>query len=185
MDIFFDIETAPEGSDNSDDWGNKRITDRAKQAAAFADGIKKAFDDRHAPYFLGLTSHRLAFTDYPDIPWQPFIDVSSVLFPQTYWRKNDGDDNAAKDKKCNPTEAATPAKAPQEGLGDYARWHKPIVPVGGEIGCAMKGEMQTFATLVQQSGRAEAHFYVDANYPGYDPQHPGVDPGVMAEIRAA
>ncbi len=182
---IFDIETGPEGSNNPDDWGNKRITDRATQAGKFATGIQKAFGDGGRPYFLGLTSHRLAFTDYLDIPWQPFIDVSSVLFPQTYWRKNDGDDNAVQNKHCNPTEAVTPAKALQEGLDDYAQWKKPIVPIGGEIGCAMKGEMATFATLVQRSGRTEAHFYVDANYPGNDPQRPGVDPGVMAEIKAA
>ena len=30
---IFDIETGPEGSNNPDDWGNKRITDRAKLEA--------------------------------------------------------------------------------------------------------------------------------------------------------
>ncbi len=181
---IFDIETGPEDSDKPHDWGNKRIADRAQQASKFAKGIKKAFDDHHAPYFLGLTSHRLAFTNYRAVPWQPFIDVSSVLFPQTYWRANDGRDDV-QHKRCNLTSAGTPAKALQDGLDDYKRWNKPIVSLSGEIGCAKKGEMETFATLVQQGGRTEAHFYVDADYPGYDPQHPGVDPGVMAEIKAA
>lgn len=180
------------------DWDNPNVPDRTQQATTFATGLSKAFTDRNKPYLLGLTSHQWGFSNYPHIPWQPFLDVCSVLFPQTYWRA-DGSDTAVKDcggvsydYSVHPARRiGTPDQAILNGFKDYANKKNakgvvlPIIPVAGEIGCTKAGEMAHFGALVAQRGLTGAHFYVDVDKPGWiegPPQND--DPRVMAEIKA-
>lgn len=189
----FDIESEDDGAPN--DWDSKGPANRAQVATAMVAGIVNAFKTRNTPYTLGLTSHQWGFSNYPHIPWQVFLDECAVLFPQTYWRADDGSPGV---KKCDAVSydyaghkmVGTPDQALYNGFTDYAgKKNKagnvlPIIPVAGEIGCAKAGEMQHFGALVAQRGLQEAHFYVDVDKPGYDPANPqNGDLRVVAEIK--
>jgi hypothetical protein len=181
------------------DWDNPTISsaERATAATTFANGISKAFTTRHGPYLLGLTSHQWGFSNYPDIPWQPFLDVCNALFPQTYWYA-DGSDNNVKD--CGPVSydysthplqpVCTPDQAIKNGFTDYANKKNasgailPIFPIAGEIGCAKFGEITHFGELVAQRRLTQAHFYVDVDAPGWNSTANAGDPRVLAEIKA-
>jgi hypothetical protein len=182
------------------DWDNPNVAkaDRIAQATTFANEIYNAFEGRGKPYMLGLTSHQWGFSNYPCIPWQPFLAVCNGLFPQTYWRA-DGSDTAVKDcggvsydYSVHPVRlVGTPDQAVFNGFKDYANKKNakgvvlPIVPVAGEIGCTKVGEMAHFGALVAQRNLTEAHFYVDVDQPGWieGPPQSG-DPRVLAEIKA-
>jgi hypothetical protein len=180
------------------DWDNPNVDDLVDQATTFASGISGAFVKRKKPYVLGLTSHQWGFSNYPKIPWKPFLDVCNALFPQTYWRADDG---SAAVKDCGgvsydysvhpPLRIGTPDQAVFNGFKDYANKKNakgvvlPIIPVGGEIGCTKFGEMPHFGTLVAQLGLTEVHFYVDVRKPGWIEGPPqGNDPRVLKEIEA-
>jgi hypothetical protein len=192
---IFDIETNENGL--SDDWGGGGPANRADIATQMVAGIVDAFNRRGTPYLVGFTGHQRAFSNYPDIPYKPFLDYCNALFPQTYWRVDDGDHGL---KKCllsaddysvhPPRPIGTPAQAMSNGFTDYANKKDrngnvlPIIPIGGEIGCTKHGEMTSFAQLVSQRGLNEIHFYVDVDKPGWiDDAHPN-DPSVLAEIKA-
>jgi hypothetical protein len=169
---IFDIE-----SDNGHpplpmDWDNPNIIDRAQQAMTFASSISDAFKARGTPYVLGLTSHQIGFTNYPGIPWQSFLDVCTVLYPQTYWRfRNDADrcqDEASPiGDPTHPT--GKPEQAVLNGYTDYANRKNasgnviPIIPVAGEIGCITADEVKRFMRAIRPHNPTEAHFYVDVD----------------------
>jgi hypothetical protein len=180
------------------DWDNPNVADRVQQATTFSTGISNAFIARKKPYVLGLTSHQRGFSNYPHIPWKPFLDVCNVLFPQTYWRA-DGSNTAI--KACHgvsydysvdpPHRVGTPDQAMLNAFKDYANKKNakgvilPIIPIAGEIGCIKAGEIAHFGTLVAQRGLKEAHFYVDVDKPGWVEGPPqGDDPQVLTEIKA-
>jgi hypothetical protein len=179
------------------DWDNPQVHDKLQQATTFANGISSAFVARNTPYVLGLTSHQWGFANYPDIPWKPFLDVSTVLFPQTYWRA-DGSKNAVKacsgvsyDYGVHPAvRIGTPDQAMFNGFKDYANKKNkagsvlPIIPVAGEIGCVKYGEITHFGALVGQRNLTEAHFYVDVDKPGWIEGPPQNDDArVLKEIK--
>lgn len=180
------------------DWDNPNISkaDRAAIATNFAAGIAEAFSKRQRPYVLGLTSHQRGFSNYPSIPWQPFLDVCNALFPQTYWYADGGANNV---KSCGPVSydysvhparpIGTPSQAMTNGFTDYANKKNaagdvlPIFPIAGEIGCAKYGDMTLFGALVAQHSLTQAHFYVDVDAPGWNPATNGGDPRVLGEIK--
>jgi hypothetical protein len=188
---IFDIESEGDGAAN--DWDENGPANRQQVATAMVKGIADAFRARGTPYTLGLTSHQWGFSNYPHVPWQAFLDECTALFPQTYWRFDAG--NGAV-KKCE-IEAknystgktiGTPDQALFNGFTDYANKQDkngkilPIFPVGGEVGCAVYGEMAHFAQLVAQRNVNEAHFYVDVDHPGWISAQQPNDPRVMTEI---
>ena len=188
---IFDIESNNDNAPN--DW--QRPNNRAQVAAAMVAGIAQAFKNRNKAYTLGLTSHQWGFSNYPDIPWQIFLDECNALFPQTYWRTDMG--NGA--KACNPASydyAADPPRAVgsvdqalHNGFADYAnkqdksRNTLSIIPVGGEIGCTKAGEMTVFGSVLAKRSVSEAHFYVDVAAPGWNANTDGPDPSVLDEIK--
>jgi hypothetical protein len=185
---IFDIESDGGNPPAPKDWDNRQITDRAQQAQTFANGIKSAFASRGTPYKLGLTSHQWGFSNYPGIPWQSFLDVCDALYPQTYWRfRNNSNVCAieAHDYSVHPPQAkGTPEQALHNGFANYANKRNaagnvlPVIPVAGEIGCVLAGEMARFGSQLAQRNLAEAHFYVSVD-PGKT-----TTPGVLAEIGA-
>jgi hypothetical protein len=189
---IFDIESDENGL--SDDWGTKGPANRATIAQQMVAGIVNAFNQRGTPYVLGLTGHQRSFTNYPDIPFKPFLDYCNALFPQTYWRADYG--NGVKNCKSvsydysqhPPKPIGTVDQALSNGFADYANKTDrngnvlPIIPVGGEIGCTKHGEMTRFAQLVAQRGLNEIHFYVDVDQPGWVSGNQS-DPSVLAEIK--
>jgi hypothetical protein len=145
--------------------------------------FRRAFIRRGTPFRLGMTSHARGFTNYPQIPWKPFIDVSDTLYPQTYWRYDAGSNGQQLCTNENPDpvthqNAGTPSQAVINGFPDYKSKGLPIVPIAGEIACARPGEMTAFGQLVAQRHLAEAHFYVDADETTFNA------PDVLAEIKA-
>ena len=175
----FDIES-DDGINDADnnyrpyphDWDNPQVPDKEQQANDFVTPIYKAFKTRGTPYILGLTSHQRGFSIYPDLPWQPFLNVCSVLYPQTYWRYRK-DDGSCANEAAPPGGKATgkPAQAVINGYTDYANKKDaqgnvlPIIPVAGEIGCATGKDIQDFATAIAAHHSAEGHFYVDFDDP--------------------
>jgi hypothetical protein len=171
---IFDIESEDAHPAIPQDWDNKDIPDRAQQAQTFANGISQAFKDRNTPYVLGLTSHQIGFKNYPGIPWQSFLDVCNVLFPQTYWRfRNDADRCQDEASPINDPKHPTgrPEQAVLNGYTDYANKRDangkvlPIIPVAGEIGCVTADEIRRFAKAIAPHNPSEAHFYVDVDNP--------------------
>jgi hypothetical protein len=191
---IFDIETNANGAPG--DWGKKGPTNRATIAAQMVAGIANAFNKRGTPYVLGLTSHQWAFSNYPDVPFTPFLDYCNALFPQTYWRADGGSNGV---KACNPVSydysqphpvpVGTVDQALFNGFTDYANKKDrngmvlPIIPIGGEIGCTKAGEMTRFGQLVAQRSLNEIHFYVDIDKPGWVSNQQD-DPSVLNEIKA-
>jgi hypothetical protein len=181
------------------DWDNPNISkaDRSAAATTFANGVSNAFTTRHKPYLLGLTSHQWGFSNYPDIPWQPFLNVCNALFPQSYWYADGSDNNV---KACGsvsydysvhpPIPVGTPGQAISNGFADFAKKKNaagtvlPIFPIAGEIGCAKFGDMAHFGALVAQRGLVQAHFYVDVDAPGWNSTTNAADPRVLGEIKA-
>jgi hypothetical protein len=180
---IFDIESDEGNPPHPYDWDNKNIKNLKQLATDLASGIKAGFDARGTPYVLGLTSHARGFSNYPGILWQPFLDVSSVLFPQTYWRYRDNN-NVCRDENPDPNDpnhkkgAGTPEQAMINGFNDYTPKGKPIIPLAGEIGCATADEIGRFGGLVAARGLKEAHFYVDIDDAGF------ANPGVLKAIKA-
>src|SRR4051812_43162191 len=141
----FDIESNGDGKPN--DWGNKGPANRSAVASAMVAGIVNAFKARETAYLLGLTSHQWGFSNYPGIPWQPFLDECNALFPQTYWQADNGSHDvkacnaASYDYSGHPTPVGTVDQALLNGFKDYANKKDrdgnviPIIALGGEIGC--------------------------------------------------
>lgn len=185
---IFDIESDGGNPPAPKDWDNRQITDRARRAQTFANRIKAAFASRGTPHKLGLTSHQWGFSNYPGIPWQSFLDVCDALYPQTYWRFRNSSNACAieaHDYSVHPPHAmGTPDQALHNGFTDYANKRNaagtvlPIIPVAGEIGCALAGEMTRFGTLSAGRNATEAHFYVSVD------AHNTTTPTVLAEIKA-
>lgn len=185
---IFDIESDGGSPPAPKDWDNPQITDRVHQAAMFANAVKAAFLNRGTPHHLGLTSHQWGFTNYPGIPWRSFLDVCDALYPQTYWRfRNDSDvcTIEAHDYSVRPPRAkGTPDQALHNGFTDYANKRNaagavlPIIPIAGEMGCVLAGEMTHFGSLVAQRSLSEAHFYVSVD------AGTTTTPGALAEINA-
>jgi len=179
---IFDVESDDTHPPSAHDWDRTDVEDLTELATYYSTALQSAFIARQTPYLLGLTSHARGFSNYPGIPWKPFLDTCSVLYPQTYWRYNKGENQ---NKNCvaenaDPVThlgAGTPAQALVNGFKDYNPKRKPIVPIAGEIGCAKPGEMTTFGHLVAQRGLSEAHFYVDV-------PNAAIPDGALQEIRA-
>jgi hypothetical protein len=169
---IFDIESDDGHPPLPKDWDNPTIPDRAQQAKIFATNIRDAFRDRGTPYVLGLTSHQIGFTNYPGIPWQSFLDVCNVLYPQAYWRFRNDKDRCQDEASPigNPTHpTGKPEQAVLNGYTDYANKKDahgnviPIIPVAGEIGCITPREVITFMAAINAHHAPEAHFYVDVD----------------------
>jgi hypothetical protein len=183
---IFDIESDDGNPPTKHDWDRTDVEDLNLLAQYYTSTIKNAFVARGTSYLLGLTSHARGFSNYPGIPWQPFLSASSILYPQTYWRYNDGTPQHMNclDENADPTDPhhlrgkGTPAQALANGFNDYSPKGKPIVPVAGEIGCAKAGEMIAFGALVAARGLTEAHFYVDVD------DNTLANPAVFQEIKA-
>jgi hypothetical protein len=69
----------------------------------------------------------------------------------------------------------TPKSAMDVSLLDYGKWGKPIIPIGGEMFVALKGEMQAFGQELNNRGITEGHFYTSAA---------NINPVVLSEIKA-
>jgi hypothetical protein len=173
---IFDVESDEE--DGPHDWDNKNVNNLTQLASDHATGIRDAFVKRGIPFKLGMTSHARAFYNYPNIPWQPFLNVVDTLYPQTYWRYYNDEKKSCVDEAKDETGKGTPDQAMTSGFTDYGPKGKPLVPIAGEIRCANAGEMTHFGALVAQRTLAEAHFYVDVD------NNILSAPGVFAEIKA-
>jgi hypothetical protein len=166
---IFDVESDDGHPPTPHDWDRTDVEDLTALANFYTHTIKTAFVQRGTPYRLGMTSHARGFSNYPGIPWQPFLAVSDALYPQTYWRYDSG---SFPHKQCideaadphNPSHGkGTPGQAVINGYTDYTPKGKPIIPVAGEIGCATAAEMTLFGQLITARGAPEAHFYVDVD----------------------
>jgi hypothetical protein len=191
----FDIEDGKKGRPN--DWTKTGDPNREEVGKQMVATIVTAFQRRGGSYLLGLTSHQWAFDNYVGIPWQAFLDECNVLFPQTYWRKNDGNDQAKACVKCSWDYSQRPIKlmgtvdqAIKNGFIDYANKKDqngnalPIIPLIGEIGCTKKGEISRAWQLIQAKGVDQLHLYVDVDNMGWVDDDDTSDPSIIAEIKA-
>jgi hypothetical protein len=153
------------------DWDRKDI-DLKSLATSYANTLRQAADHCGRPFVLGFTSHANAFNNYQGTPWQPFIDVSDVLMPQTYWRFWNTDVTPAAPA---PENGGTPQSAVAAGYTNYSQWKKPIIPIGGEMFVALKGEMTTFGQELSARGVTEGHFYTSTA---------NINPDVLKDIKA-
>jgi len=156
------------------DWDRKNDAALKTLAASYAQTLRKAADTCGRPFLLGFTSHANAFNIYPGTPWEPFIEASDVLFPQSYWRMwVDAQENTP----AHPVEenGGTPKSAVAVSYADYAQWNKPIIPIGGEMFPAKIGEMALFGQELSKRGITEGHFYTSTA---------NIDVNVLSEIRA-
>jgi hypothetical protein len=172
---IMDIESDDNGS--AHDWDRKDV-DVQKLASDFCKTIGDAAAKSAHPFTIGLTSHARGFSNYPDIPWKPFLQLSTVLFPQTYWKYYDDDKKACVPENGEPKThngLGTPAQAIENGYVDYSPMGKPIIPVAGELVCATADEIRTFVRLIEARAATEAHFYVSKA---------GISPDVLAAIAA-
>jgi hypothetical protein len=159
----FDVESDDGNPPTPHDWDRTDVEDLTQLATYYTTTIRKAFVDRKTPYRLGMTSHARGFSNYPGIPWKPFLDVRDTLYPQTYWRFNNG---TPQNKQCVDEAAdpitkkgkGTPEQAVINGYTDYGPKNKPIIPIAGEIGCATADEMTRFGKAVSAKGATEATF---------------------------
>jgi hypothetical protein len=171
---IMDIESA-NGQGNPTPW---RDWDRANDpkvktlAINYAQALRKAADTCGRPFLLGFTSHANAFNIYKGTPWEPFIDASDVLFPQTYWRYWNTD---LKPPAPSIENGGTPKSAVAVGYADYSQWGKLIIPLGGEMFVALKGEMAAFGQELSNRGITEGHFYTSTAK---------INPVVLGEIKA-
>jgi len=149
------------------DWDRKDI-DLTSLATNYANALRAGANNCGRPFALGFTSHANAFNIYPGTPWKPFIDVSDVIMPQSYWRFLDGNTKT-------PENGNTPASAMSISYADYSQWGKKIIPIGGEMLCCNPGEMTAFGALLAAKGITEGHFYTSTD---------NIDPKVLAEIKA-
>ncbi|TMJ34879.1 MAG: hypothetical protein E6G96_00680 [Alphaproteobacteria bacterium] len=132
--------------------------------------IKKAATKKGRPFVLGLTSHARGFSNYPKIPWGPFVEVSNILLPQTYWRYYDDKTRACKDEN-----QGSPDSAVRIGYTDYGPKGKPVIPVAGEIRCATVQEIAAFGKILADKDLIDGHFYVNNS---------NVSPDVLQAIKA-
>jgi hypothetical protein len=165
---IFDVESDDGNPPTAHDWDRRDVEDLTALANIYANTIEDAFVRRGKPYRLGMTSHARGFSNYPGIPWHPFLDVSDTLYPQTYWRYDGGSFPHKKpvDEGGDPHSGqgkGTPDQAVINGYTDYAPKGKPIIPIAGELGCATAVEMTRYGQLITARGAAEAHFYVDVD----------------------
>jgi hypothetical protein len=175
---IFDIES--DDGKLAQDWDNPDYkTLIPLMAQSITQIIKAAFDRRGTAYVLGMTGHQCAFSYFPGIPFQSFLNVSSVLYPQMYWQARD-DNNVCQPVAPPMNDPKHPTGKPEQavanGYGDYLPKKLPIVPLAGEISCVSAGEIARFGTAIAAHGATEAHFYVDADT--------FTDPGVLAAIKA-
>jgi hypothetical protein len=173
---IMDIESDESGSGH--DWDRTDVGDLNKLAADYCKVIKDAAKSCGRPFTIGLTSHARGFTNYPKIPWAPFLAITDILYPQTYWRFYDDKKKACVDENADPVThkgAGTPEQAVLNGYADYGTKHKPIIPVSGEMLCSSAAEMTKFGALIAARGVTEGHFYVSK---------PKIDAAVLAAIKA-
>ncbi len=173
---IMDIESDENGSGH--DWDRTDVGDLRQLATDYCKVIKDAASNCGRPFTIGLTSHARGFSNYPQIPWTPFLAVTDVLYPQTYWRYYDDEKRACVNENADPVThqgAGTPDQAVLNGYTDYASRGKPIIPVSGELVCSSAAEMTQFGALIAARGLTEGHFYVSK---------PKIDAGVLAAIKA-
>jgi hypothetical protein len=164
---IFDVESDNNGSNH--DWDRTDQGDLRALASYYTRTIKTAAEGTQRPFSLGLTSHARGFSNYPKIPWEPFLDVANVLYPQTYWRYYDDAQG-----RCMPENRGTPASAMQIGYADYRPKGKQIIPIAGEIRCSTVQEIKDFGLLLTNKGLIDGHFYVN---------HPSVQADILSAIK--
>jgi hypothetical protein len=172
---IMDIES--DESHSPHDWDRTDVGDLTQLATDYCKVIKDAARNCGRPFTIGLTSHARGFSNYPKIPWAPFLAITDVLYPQTYWRFYDDKKQKCVDENADPVThkgAGTPAQAVLNGFTDYGSKNKPIIPVSGEMVCSTAQEMTTFGALIAARGITEGHFYVSK---------PTVDATVLAAIK--
>lgn len=151
----------PEGEPGKPyDWNKPGL---AQLASDFCQTVKNAAPDKP----LGVTSHYLAKSIFPNLPWKEFFAYADILLPQSYWRVAGGNvgHGIPGDNYARGIEFWTKAG----GEGDK------IVPMGGEIGFAKATEIGAYAAAATAAGRNEVHFYTSL---------PGINPSVLAAIKA-
>jgi hypothetical protein len=165
---IFDVESDDGHPPTAHDWDRTDVEDLTALANIYTQTIKNAFVQRGTPFRLGMTSHARGFSNYPGIPWHPFLDASDTLYPQTYWRFDNGSfpHKQCVDEAADPNNGhgkGTPDQAVINGYTDYQPKGKPIIPIAGEIGCSTAAEMTRYGQLITARGATEAHFYVDVD----------------------
>jgi hypothetical protein len=150
---IMDIESDENGSDH--DWDRSDVGDLKKLATEYCKVIKDAAMKSGHAFKIGLTSHAKGFANYPKIPWGPFLAITDVIYPQTYWRYFKDED-----KKCHNENKGTPEKALEIGYKDAGPKKKPILPIAGELRCVTVQEIAEFGSLIAARGVTEGHFYV-------------------------
>jgi hypothetical protein len=153
---IFDVESDEKRS--AHDWDRTDVGDLKQLAKYYTDTIKMASIKAGRPFLLGLTSHAKAFTNYPKIPWGPFVAASDVLFPQTYWRCYED-----KTHSCKDANQGTPDSAINIGYTDYSPKSKAIIPVAGELRCSTANEITALGKVLETKKLIDGHFYVNSS----------------------
>lgn len=169
---IMDIESHNDDGPKDADWDRNDI-DLTPLAQYYTTTIKNAAVQSGRPFLIGFTSHANAFNIYQGTPWAPFLAITDVMFPQTYWRRLTS--GGCVEQNIDPhTGKGSPEHALKIGDADYRQWNKPIIPIAGEIRCSTADEIKRFGALMAARGVTEGHFYVS-----YD----GIKPDVLAEIK--
>jgi hypothetical protein len=138
---FVDPEPAP---GKPYDWDQPGLDDLA---AEFCSRIRTALGSRP----LGVTSHYLAKSNGPNLPWTSFFNHADVLLPQSYWRSSEGiiGHGIPADNYARGIEFW------EKAGGDKAR----IVPMGGVLGSTTPEDIKAYADAANQHGITTLHFY--------------------------
>jgi hypothetical protein len=144
-------------------------------ASNWAKIIKTAATNSHRPFMIGFTSHANCFNIYPGTPWEPFIEISDVLFPQAYWSYMDSKLGCCARENKDASGNSSPASALDISYADYKQRKKPIIPIGGEMLCSTADEIREFGSLLAARNITEGHFYTSATH---------IKPEVLAQIKS-
>ncbi|MDQ0563248.1 hypothetical protein QO004_005057 [Rhizobium mesoamericanum] len=126
------------------DWDLKNLDGLATE---FMDTLRNAAVDRT----LGVTSHYLAKSTWPSLPWKAFFEKADVLLPQSYWRSTAG-----------TIGHGDPSDNYKVGID---RWSKAggepakIIPMAGELGTSKPTEIDEYVQAANAAGRRQLHFY--------------------------
>jgi hypothetical protein len=135
----------PEGAPGKPyDWDQKGLDELADD---FCSTIKESAAGKR----FGVTSHYRANKVFPDLPWASFFKYSDVCLPQAYWKSTEGTigHGMPADNYAVAIDFWTKAGA------DKAK----IVPMGGELGSSLAGDIDAYVNAAAKQGIDELHFY--------------------------
>jgi hypothetical protein len=144
-----------DGAGQANDWNQNGLAPLAREFCAI---IRNAAQTAGlADFKFGTTSGCAYPTGKPKIPWAEFTAASDALYPQTYWRWTNSNDDV------EGINGGTPQKAIDRGL---AAWNpiaagKPVIPMAGEVDVLSPDEIRDYGARLKAKHIDEIHFYAD------------------------